>query len=103
MSAPARKVETGERTRYELVAQRGEERVLLMYTARNNRVGLYRALQERADHLERVFGSLKITWGKRATDGLILGKDWHVHFSGRTQRDCYTSELPFVCDIEETL
>lgn len=87
-------------TRYELAAVRGNERVLICYTERKNRSGLWSAISSnRAEPLCRLTGAEEITFGKRAADGGMMG-DWKIVFTGRTQRPAILAgELPFLLDL----
>lgn len=90
-------------TRYEIAAERGDgHRLLIGYTPRKGRRGMYSMLQQRLDggSLEHVLGTLELNWGKRAADGCAMG-DWRIFFTGRTQRDAILAgELPFICDVQ---
>jgi hypothetical protein len=82
-------------TRYEISATRGAERVLVGYTMRKGRRGLYSMCEHNAEAFDKFFGK-DFRWNKRAADGLTTDSGWLVNFSGRTQRDCILSgELPF--------
>lgn len=87
-------------TRYELVAKHVEtgRQILIAYSMRRSRRTLYECLRQRLDHLLPVLGSAEIQWGKRAADGLRLGQ-YHIHYTGRTQRDCEGREHPFIADL----
>jgi hypothetical protein len=71
-------------TRYELVLQRGAERLRLCYTGRKNRHGLIDAIRRNGAELVQLTGAeaFKLEAGPAA----IMG-DWRLSFSGRTQRE----------------
>lgn len=88
-------------TRYELVATSGDRKVLLGYTTRNNRRGLWAVVtdESRVQAVIKLVGTESIHFAKRAADGATMG-EWTIRFSGRTQRECYIEgELPYVTDI----
>ena len=84
------------RTRYELVAEHPDgRRVLVRYTSRDNRRGLYGALTQDCEGICAFFGTDAITFGKRSADGATMG-EWRLRFTGRTQREAILAgELPF--------
>lgn len=84
------------RTRYELIATNADGRkVLVRYTSRVGRRGLYDALTQDAEQICQFFGTDSIHFGKRAADGATMG-EWTIKFSGRTQREAILcGELPF--------
>lgn len=71
-------------TRYELVLERGAERLRLCYTARKNRRGLIDAIFRLGAELGAFTGQKEVRFGQGATAQL---GDWAVRFSGRTQRE----------------
>lgn len=71
-------------TRYELVADRGEDRVLICYTPRKSLRGIYDAVMARSAHIVRLTGAERT--GDASGMSLPIG-DWLIHFSGRTQRE----------------
>jgi len=83
-------------TRYELVAIHSDGRkVLVGYTPRRGRSGLYDMLATNGPAWVKFSGAENVTFGKRVADGAISG-DWSINFSGRTQRDAICNgELPF--------
>lgn len=83
-------------SRYELVATHPDGRkVLVGYTPRRGRSGLFDMLAKNGVAWVKFSGSENITFGKRVADGAISGK-WSINFSGRTQREAICNgELPF--------
>jgi hypothetical protein len=88
-------------TKYELVASHPDgRRLLIRYTSRTGRNGLYDALAQDAERLCRVLGADDITWGKRSADGGTMG-EWVLRFSGRTQREAIIDgEHTFYADLD---
>ena len=80
-------------TLYEIVATHADGRKLLIaYSIRRSRRALVDALRsdKRVDDVLRVLGDA-FEYAGRAGDGLRIG-DWAVNFSGRTMKDCQTTE-----------
>lgn len=75
-------------TRYELVISRGAERFRLCYTARKNRRGMIDWIFRNGKELAAFSGSQEVRFGQGATAQL---GDWHISFSGRTQREAILS------------
>ena len=73
-------------TRYEIAAINGVQRIRIAYTSRHSRQGLLAAVRRNGPEVVKLTGSEMITFGQRAADGGISG-DWHIGFTGRTQRD----------------
>lgn len=75
-------------TRYELVIERGAERLRLCYTGRKNRNGIIDAIRRNGAELVDLTGaeSFKLGSGNCAGPSVLLG-DWRICFSGRTQRE----------------
>lgn len=71
-------------TRYELILERGAERLRLCYTSRKNRRGMIDAIFRNGKELGSFSGSQEVRFGNGATAQL---GDWAVRFSGRTQRE----------------
>lgn len=85
-------------TLYELVIEKDGKRYLAGY-CRKGRNGLFGMLAKNAEKIAALFGDT-VTFAKRASDGAYIN-GWHVHFTGRTERECIIEgELPFVCDID---
>ncbi len=101
---PTTGIRIGKRTLYELAAEHQEtrQRVLLAYCSQRSQRGLYNALVERRESLIALMGESSVTtefsFSKKAADGAMIGK-WKTRFTGRTQRDCQGSELPFIVDL----
>jgi len=102
------RIPIGKRTLYELIAEHLDgRRYLVCYTSRKGRTDLWHAVtgdnhEGRRDCLIELTGSDRITFAKPARNGATMGVDgeWSIRFSGRTQRDCQGSELPYVGDLE---
>ena len=75
-------------TLYELVIQRGAEQFRLCYSARNNRRGMIDWIFRNGKELAAFSGSEEVRFGHGATAQL---GDWHISFSGRTQREAISS------------
>lgn len=75
-------------TCYELVISRGAERFRLCYTARKNRRGMIDWIFRNGKELAAFSGSQEVVFGKGATAQL---GDWHISFSGHTQREAILS------------
>jgi hypothetical protein len=85
-------------TRYELVIQRGDERFRLCYTGRKNRRGMIDWIFRNGKELAAFSGSEEVRFGHGATAQL---GDWHISFSGRTQREAIIAgELPWFASKE---
>jgi hypothetical protein len=86
-------------TRYEIVAEKNGERVLVGYTARHSRPGLLAMARQNGQKLIDHFGidenQLLVFVRKAAGWEADIG-DLHIRFSGRTQREAIGSELPFI-------
>lgn len=88
-------------TRYELVAERNGERILIAYTMRRSRHTILTALQKHSGRIiERcdAYGKT-LTWLTPANRGCDLG-GWRIYFTGRTQREAIGSELPWIGDTK---
>jgi hypothetical protein len=72
-------------SRYEIILERGAERVRLAYTSRKSGRGLRDAIHKNGAELVAFCGSEKMELGGRPMEYLIGG--WSVRFSGRTQRE----------------
>jgi hypothetical protein len=88
------------RTRYELVAEHPDgRRLLVRYTSRLGRRGLFDALQQDSARLCAVLGADAIHFGTRAGDGGTMG-EWKIRFTGRTQREAIIDgELQFYAEL----
>ena len=87
-------------TRYELIAQSGEARVLIMYCVRTGRHTILESIRKHGPALLTLVAARSddvFSWCKPASAGAMLA-DWNIRFSGRTQRDCIGSELPWIGD-----
>jgi hypothetical protein len=87
-------------TRYELIAECGENRVLIAYSMRTGRHSLLTACQKHGQALIAMIGmddNARIEFLKPASRGAKIG-DWSIRFSGRTQREAIQSELPWIGD-----
>jgi hypothetical protein len=87
-------------TRYELIAERGETRVLICYSMRTGRHSLLTAARKHGPALIAMMGlgdDAQIEFLKPAASGARIG-DWSIRFSGRTQREAVSSELPWIGD-----
>ena len=94
------RLENRSAKRLEDVATHADGRkVLIRYTSRKGRRGLYDALtQGEPAKLCAFLGADHIDFAKKASDGGKMG-EWTVRFSGRTQRDAIIGgELPFYLD-----
>lgn len=93
-------------TRYELVAERGETRILICYSARLERAIIGQICFDHVVNLARLIGqspeSLVIEFLKPVSRGAMVS-GWNVRFTGRTQRDAISteSELPFIGDWQK--
>lgn len=86
-------------TRYELVLERGAERLRLCYTARKNRRGMIDAIFRLGAELGAFTGQKEVRFGHGATAQL---GDWAVRFSGRTQREAVLAgELRWFASSQE--
>lgn len=92
-------------TRYELAAIKGEQRLLVSYTAQRSRQGMLHACRNRAEHIIRVaqvspdtllmFQRIGTGQGYKALMG-----DWAIQFTGRTQREAIMNgELPWIAEV----
>jgi hypothetical protein len=90
-------------TRYELIAERGETRILIAYCMRTGRHSILSACRQHGAALISFMGITDqdmITFPKPARLGAKIG-DWRVHFSGRTQRESIQSELPWIGNLAQ--
>lgn len=99
-------IRTNSPTLYELVAAHPDGRACLVaYCSRKGRRDIWIAVTKNDSRREAIInltGAKDIHFAKRSADGARMG-DWLIKFSGRTQRDCQRSELPFVCDVAAPL
>jgi hypothetical protein len=89
-------------TRYELVAERGETRVLIAYSMRTGRHALLIAAQKHGPALIAMMGltdDARIVFLKPARLGARIG-EWSIRFSGRTQREAIAAELPWIGEMK---
>lgn len=87
-------------TQYELIAIKGETRILIGYCAktRPGLLGMCRKNGQAVVDLCCPTGAENLMFGKKAAAGATIG-EWVVRFTGRTQRDAILEgELPFVVD-----
>lgn len=72
-------------TRYEVIAVKGDDTRLVLYTDQHSRNGIVNAWRQRIDAVEALVGTDVARLGHRAADGIHTG-GWQIKFSGRTQR-----------------
>lgn len=96
----------GGLTRYELIAERGEQRVLIAYCMRMGRHTILTACQKHGQALIDYMGISDkdlLVFLRPAKLGAHIGpasNPWSIRFSGRTQRDAISGgELPFIGDL----
>lgn len=85
-------------TRYELIAERGETRVLIGYSMRMGRHALLTMAQKHGPALIAMMGigeDARIEFLKPAARGARIG-EWLIRWSGRTQREAVLAELPWI-------
>lgn len=83
-------------TRYELAAVRGDQKVLVCYSASRSRQTILSLCRQWAARLTALTGSETIGFAKKAEDGAAMGA-WKIRFTGRTQREAIIEgELPFI-------
>jgi len=78
------------RTRYEIIAQRGQESVVVGFTARKSRIGILNRMRANAQAWIDQLGIGPddiMTFNRR---GLQVS-GWDIRFSGRTERDTIIS------------
>jgi hypothetical protein len=91
-------------TRYELIAERGETRILIAYSMRQGRHTLLTAVQKHGQALIDFMGITDkdlLVFLRPAKLGAHIGpaaNPWSIRFSGRTQREAVASELPWIGD-----
>lgn len=90
-------IRPGARTLYELVAQNGDQRFLIMYRSNRSRRMLLDSCRKHGERLVKLTGVADITFAKRAGDGATMGA-WRIRWTGRTQREAVGSELPWIGD-----
>lgn len=91
-------------TRYELIAERGETRILIAYSMRTGRHALLTSTQKHGPALIAMMGltdEARIVFLKPAARGAQIG-EWSIRFSGRTQREAIQSELPWIGDLAKS-
>jgi hypothetical protein len=93
-------IETGRRTLYELAAENGDQRYLIMYTSNKSRRMLLDCAREHGERLVPLTGHENIVFAKRAADGATMG-EWRIRWTGRTQREAVSSKLPWIGDLKE--
>ncbi len=101
LMADMRRIPVGKATLYELAAFHPDgRRVLIAYTRRKCRQSLYGAITDdrRREALIRFFGTDRIDFRRKAADGLDWG-GWNLRWTGRTQREAVTSELPYAPEL----
>lgn len=87
-------------TRYELIAQKGDRRVLIAYCMRTGRHSILEAARKHGQaliDLMEMDDNATLEWLQPARLGAKIG-DWSIRFSGRTQREAIGSELPWIGD-----
>jgi hypothetical protein len=90
-------------TRYELVAENGETRILIAYSMRTGRHALLSSVQKHGSKLIEMMGlgdDARIVFLKPAALGATIG-NWRIRFTGRTQREAIASELPWIGDCRK--
>jgi hypothetical protein len=75
-------------TRYELAMMRGGDRLLVCYSSRRGRQGIFEAVRSRVSAMTWRTGTDQIHFAQRAEDGATMG-EWTIRFTGRTQREAY--------------
>lgn len=89
-------------TRYELIAEKGDARILIGYTMHQSRHGLLSLCRQNGEKLVSFMGlddKAEIVFLKPAKLGATMG-GWSVKFSGRTQRDAISNgELAFIGNL----
>lgn len=94
-------------TRYELIAERGDTRILIAYSMRTGRHSLLTACQKHGPALIAFMGiedTHLLVFLKPAKLGAHIGpaaNPWSIRFSGRTQREAIGSELVWIGDQAE--
>jgi len=94
-------------TRYELIAERGETRVLIGYSMRQGRHAILTMCQKHGQKLIDFMGiedAHLLVFLKPAKLGAHIGpaaNPWSIRFSGRTQREAIHSELPWIGDFQK--
>lgn len=75
-------------SRYEVIAERQGEKILLGYTRRKSREGLWAVITREfvSKPLVKLTGDENIHFAKKASEGGFMGP-WQIHFSGRTERE----------------
>lgn len=91
-------IRPGARTLYELIVERGDNRILVMYTSSRGRRMLLDCARKHADKLTALTGTDSLDFAKRASAGATMG-EWTLRWTGRTQREAYDSRLPWVGDL----
>jgi hypothetical protein len=92
-------------TRYELVAERGDIRILIAYSMRTGRHSLLTSVQKHGQKLIDFMGITDehlLVFLKPAKLGAHVGpadNPWTIRFTGRTQREAVQSELPWIGDM----
>lgn len=96
-------------TRYELIAERGDKRILIAYCMRTGRRSILEACRKHGQKLCDVLGmdnNQLLMFYKPAKLGAHIGpaeNPWSIRFSGRTQREAIYSELPWIGETAEQL
>jgi hypothetical protein len=90
-------------TRYEVIMERGTERVLVVYMHNQSYRRLREAVVEKINPIQTFAGASvyeeAMGRGKRS----LAAGDWRIRFSGRTQREAILQgELPFVGTLAAT-
>jgi hypothetical protein len=93
-------------TCYEIVAVRGDTRLLVCYSQSRSRNGLLAACRKRGqaliDHLW-ITPSDMLVAAPRAADGFTIGP-WSIRYSGRTERDAIQEgELSHFTEVAEPI
>lgn len=83
-------------TRYELAMIKGNERILIRYTAKKTRRSILKECYEFGEKIVAITGVDEIKFADTKTVGATSG-EWEFKFTGRTQREAIIGgELPFI-------
>lgn len=88
----------GDPTRYELIAEHGERRILIAYSVMKTRAVLVSFTLQYGPELIALTGmgeDDEVNFGSRSAKRVTIG-EWTIRFSGRTQREAVSSELPWI-------
>ncbi len=94
-------------TRYELIAERGDQRILIAYSMRTGRHSMMESVRKHGQALIDFMGITDkhlLVFLKPAKLGAHIGpaeNPWTIRFTGRTQREAVQSELPWIGDWQK--